>query len=97
VRDGLRDIFGRHRFPASVTGVGSTFAVHFMPEPPRNAGDSARCDIKATGAFFGHMLNRGIVCLSPNISHCWISSAHTAADIEEYLNAAEDFVRGYEH
>ena len=95
VRDGLRDIFGRHELPASVTGVGSTFGVHFMPEPPRNVGDTARCDMEATYSFFSHMLNRGIVCLSPNVSHSWISSAHTAADIEEYLSAAEEFTRRY--
>ncbi|MCK4318618.1 hypothetical protein KAW53_07645, partial [Candidatus Bathyarchaeota archaeon] len=83
------------RLPASVTGVGSTFAIHFQKEPPRNGGDTARNDLEATRAFFSYMLERGIVFLSPTVSHSWVSSPHTVEDVEEYLAATEGFMKSY--
>jgi glutamate-1-semialdehyde 2,1-aminomutase len=96
MRDGLEDIFGRGRVPATVTGVGSTFAIHFQAKIPHNAGDTAKNDMPTTKAYFAHMLDRGIVYLSPTVSHYWISSPHTKEDINTYLAATEDFVRSYE-
>ncbi|HEX9914584.1 MAG TPA: aspartate aminotransferase family protein [Candidatus Bathyarchaeia archaeon] len=95
MRNGLTEIFEHSRMPASVTGVGSTFGIHFMPERPRSASDTARCDLDATRAYFSHMLSRGIIYLSPTVSHSWISGPHTAVDVEEYLLATEEFVKGY--
>jgi glutamate-1-semialdehyde 2,1-aminomutase len=95
VRDGLNDIFSGSDLPASVTGVGSLFGVHFMPEPPRSAGDTALSNLDATRAYFNYMLSHGIVYLSPTMSHSLLSGAHTAEDIEEYLTATEEFLRTY--
>jgi hypothetical protein len=41
------------------------------------------------------MLESGIIYLSPNVSHSWISSPHTKEDIEKYLVATEDYIKGY--
>jgi len=95
MRDGLEDIFGRGRVPATVTGVGSTFAIHFQAKIPHNAGDTAKNDMPATKAYFAHMLDRGIIYLSPTVSHHWISSPHTKEDINAYLATTEDFIRNY--
>jgi len=95
MRTGLEDIFQRGKIPASVTGVGSTFAIHFQAKPPKNAGDCAKNDIPTTKAYFAHMLDAGIIYLSPTVSHSWISSPHTKADIDAYLAATEDFIRKY--
>ncbi len=95
MRDGLEDIFGRGRVPATVTGVGSTFAIHFQAKIPQNAGDTAKNDMPTTKAYFAHMLDRGIIYLSPTVSHCWISSPHTKEDINTYLAATETFIRSY--
>jgi glutamate-1-semialdehyde 2,1-aminomutase len=95
MRDGLDDIFERGRLPATVTGVGSTFAIHFQSKIPRNAGDTSRNNMAATKAYFSHMLDRGIIYLSPTVSHCWISGPHTVEEIDAYLGATEEFVKGY--
>ena len=95
MREGLDDVFERGKVPATVTGVGSTFAIHFQAKIPRNAGDTAKNDMLATRAYFAHMLDRGIIYLSPTVSHCWISSPHTKEDIDVYVTATEDFVRSY--
>jgi glutamate-1-semialdehyde 2,1-aminomutase len=95
MRDGLEEVFERGKLPATVTGVGSTFAIHFQSKIPRNAADTARNDAAATKAYFSYMLDRGIVYLSPSVSHCWISSPHTVGDIDAYIAATEEFVKDY--
>jgi len=95
MREGLVDTFERNRVAADVTGVGSVFAVHYQKGKVRNAGDTARNDMPMTQAYFAHMLDNNILYLSPNVSHCWLSSAHTREDVDAYLSATEEFVKGY--
>jgi len=58
-------------------------------------GDTAGNDLDATRAFFSYMLERGIVFLSPTVSHSWVSSPHTAEEVDEYLAATEGFMKSY--
>jgi glutamate-1-semialdehyde 2,1-aminomutase len=95
MRSGLQEIFDSSKYPASVTGVGSTFGIHFQKEKPKNAGDTALNDLKMTRAYFRYMLERNIVYLSPTVSHSWVSSPHTEADIEEYLATTDAFMKSY--
>ncbi|MCW4050291.1 MAG: aspartate aminotransferase family protein [Candidatus Bathyarchaeota archaeon] len=95
MRKNLQDIFNRSKLPATATGIGSTFATHFQDKEPKNAGDTARNDMDATRAYFTHMLEKGIIYLSPTVSHCWISSPHTMEDVEAYLQATEEFMKSY--
>lgn len=95
MRSGLVDIMERKQVPVSVTGVGSTFGVHFQKNAPRNAGDTSKNNIPATKAYFQHMLESGIIYLSPTVSHSWISSSHTDEDIGRYLASTEEYIRGY--
>jgi glutamate-1-semialdehyde 2,1-aminomutase len=93
MRSGLLDIFNRSKIPASVTGIDSMFGIHFQDNPPKNAGDTAKSDLKLTRAYFNHMLESNIIYMSPNLSHSLISSPHTKADVDAYLSATEDFFK----
>ncbi len=95
MRKGLQGIFHDSKHPASVTGVGSTFAIHFQSNEPRNAGDTAQNDLKMARSYFNYMLERNIVFLSPTVSHSWISNPHTLENIEEYLSATREFMKNY--
>jgi glutamate-1-semialdehyde 2,1-aminomutase len=95
MRKGLNEIFDESKHPASVTGVGSTFGIHFQEEKPKNAGDTAKNDLEMTKAYFQYMLENSIIYLSPTVSHSWISSPHTAEDVEEYLRVTEEFMKSY--
>jgi glutamate-1-semialdehyde aminotransferase len=91
----LTDITGRHSLPASVIGVASCFALHFRPQAPRNARETADSDAKASKAFYEHMLNSNIAFMTPSVCHAWVCEPHTEKDIEEFLAAAEEFFRKY--
>jgi glutamate-1-semialdehyde 2,1-aminomutase len=93
MRSGLLDIFNRSKIPASVTGIDSMLGIHFQDNPPKNAGDTAKSDLKLTRAYFNHMLESNIIYMSPNLSHSLISSPHTKADVDAYLSATEDFFK----
>ncbi|MBD3171354.1 aminotransferase class III-fold pyridoxal phosphate-dependent enzyme [Candidatus Bathyarchaeota archaeon] len=95
MRNGLQEIFDESKYPASVTGVGSTFAIHFQDKLPKNSGDTARNNLEMTRSYFKYMLDRNIVFLSPTVSHSWISSPHTEEIIEEYLSATVGFMKDY--
>lgn len=95
IRRGLREIFENNSKSASVTGVGSTFGIHFQRNEPKNAAETDKNDIEMTKSYFRHMLEHNIVYLSPTVSHCWISEPHKFEDIEKYLNATEEFIKIY--
>ena len=95
MRSGLQEIFNESTYPASVTGVGSTFGIHFQKEKPKSAGDTAKNNLEMTKAYFRYMLERNIVYLSPTVSHSWISSPHTTEDVDEYLRVTEEFMKSY--
>jgi glutamate-1-semialdehyde 2,1-aminomutase len=95
IREGLQNIIETSKLSASITGVGSTFALHFTENPPKNAREMARGDTKLSRKYYQHMLERNIAYMSPNISHCWICEPHTQEDITEYLSSTEKFFINY--
>ncbi|MGD2201175.1 MAG: aspartate aminotransferase family protein [Candidatus Bathyarchaeota archaeon] len=96
VYDGLENIIGRSKLEATFTGVGSAFAIHFQKERPRDAREMAKNDTRPARAFYTYMLSRNIAYVSPTLPHCFIGEPHTAADVEEYLAATEEFFKSYE-
>jgi len=93
VRSGLEDVFGRNDIDASITGMGSVFAIHFQKETPRNAREVARNNVKLANALHMFMLSRNIAYVSPSLPHMFLSSAHTDRDVEKFLVAVEDFTK----
>jgi len=93
MRTGLLRIFDTKEIPASVTGIGSMFGIHFQESPPINAGDTAKNDLKLTRSYFNHMLKSDIIYMSPTLCHSIISSPHTKMDVDAYLIATEDFLK----
>jgi glutamate-1-semialdehyde 2,1-aminomutase len=95
MRNNLKDIIDRNKLKGSVTGIGSTFALHFLEKPPINAREMAKGDLKVSNAYYHHMLERKIAFMSPAISHCFICEPHKKIEIEKFLNATEEFFAIY--
>ena len=95
VRRGLEDIIGRSDVDAVVTGLCSTFAIHFQKDVPWNIRDVTKNDPDASRAYYAHMLARNIAYVGPGLPHCFVAEPHTEGDIEEYLRATEEFFRAY--
>jgi glutamate-1-semialdehyde 2,1-aminomutase len=95
VRRGLADIIDRSDVDAALTGVCSTFGIHFQKEVPKNVREVTRNDTRVARAYYAHMLSRNIVYVSATLPHSFVSEPHTEEDIEEFLAATEDFFKTY--
>jgi len=91
LRDGLNDLFGRRGFDAQAVGPGSTFNVVFAKGPIRDYRDAARADAKRRALFDYGLLARG-VHLHPD-KPFYTCTAHTEADVDATLRAAEDVLK----
>ena len=94
---GLADIWAKSRIPAYVEGVGPLFQVWFSEHPINNYRDAAKY---ANGDIFAlwweEMLFRGILFHPHYFENMFISMAHTDADVEKTLEAAEAAARAVE-
>ena len=90
--NGLKQIADRHGVPALVQGYGAIFALSFTDQESVTDYRSAqRVDPDRRAAFIDAITARGI---RPTTRGTWfMSAAHSEADIDETLTAAEDAMR----
>ncbi len=87
--DGLEAVFEKHGIAHQTARAGSMFGVFFAPEPVHDLTGAMRADTKLFAAFFHAMLDRGIYLAPSQFETGFVSSAHTTADIERTLAAAD--------
>lgn len=92
-RTGLESIFRDSGLDAAITGLGSTFSIHFQKSPPRNAREMAANDFAMARRYYDFLLSRRVVYLTPAVPHMFLNAAHSSEDITEFLSITEDFVR----
>ena len=74
-----------------VQRVGGMLTLFMRDEPVRNFADASSADTERYGAFFRHMLERGVY-LPPSQFESWfVSLAHGDDEIDRTLEAAADF------
>jgi glutamate-1-semialdehyde 2,1-aminomutase len=72
-----------------VNRVGSMLTVFFSSEPVFDAASARRCSTKRFGAFFHALLERGVYFPPSQFEAAFLSTAHTAEDVEHTTGAAE--------
>ncbi|HXP45203.1 MAG TPA: aspartate aminotransferase family protein, partial [Candidatus Acidoferrales bacterium] len=89
---GLRGVFRRHKRKAIVQGFGPMFQIYFTDQDAiHDCRDYCKyVDTKLYSRFVQRLLDRGIYMTPSNGLHWIISTAHTEADVEVLLNAADD-------
>ncbi|MBM4436684.1 MAG: aspartate aminotransferase family protein [Actinobacteria bacterium] len=90
MRQGLTEIVNRLELEAFASGFGSVFVLYFMEPPARSYTDLLRNDAQMYHGFHRGMLERGFFMLPLNLKRNHISAAHTEADIDRTLEAADD-------
>jgi glutamate-1-semialdehyde 2,1-aminomutase len=80
------------RSPAvTVQRVGSMLTVFFREGSVRNYGDAAAADVSQFGAYFRHLLERGVYVAPSQFEAMFVSTAHGDAEIDLTVEAAADF------
>lgn len=76
--------------PVTINRVGSIMSCFFTDRPVRNFDDVQMTDIATFKRFFSEMLDRGIYLAPSAYEAMFVSLAHTAADIEQAIEAARE-------
>ncbi len=85
---GFDEAARRRGVAAHCAQLGGLFTVFFGEGPVRNLADARRCDAAAYARFFRRMLDAGIYLPPSAFETCFLSAAHTPADIARFLAAA---------
>ncbi|MFN2448818.1 MAG: aspartate aminotransferase family protein [Candidatus Baltobacteraceae bacterium] len=89
--DGIRAIFSGFDIPYAVVQHESIVDFKFRAGPPSRNYDDARAADKAAYARYYHAMRARNILLPPSQNEVmFLSSAHTASDIDETLNAMEN-------
>lgn len=94
-RSGVDEAFAKYGIPTLSTGAGSLFATHFLRKgqyelkSPQDVNGTNK--EKENEFYFSMIANDGIFFLPGHIGA--ISAAHTKADIENFIGAADAFAR----
>ena len=79
--------------PHVVQRVGSMLTLFFQPGPVWDYDDAKRSDTALFGRFFWEMLARGVYLPCSQFEAAFVSSAHTEAEIDQTIHAAEQALR----
>ena len=89
--DGIRAIFARRALPYAVVQHESIVDFKFRPGPPnRNYDDALAADKRKYAAYYHEMRKRNILLPPSQNEVMFVSTAHTAADIDETLEAIDE-------
>ncbi|OZB90379.1 glutamate-1-semialdehyde 2,1-aminomutase [Paenibacillus sp. XY044] len=87
--DGLQASADRYGVPLTINRIRGSLSTHFCDHPVTNYDEAQDTDGEAFAAFFRAMLSRNIN-LAPSKYEAWfLTTAHTEADIDVTLEAAE--------
>jgi glutamate-1-semialdehyde 2,1-aminomutase len=92
--DGLRDAAEKAGVAAQVNAIGSLTTMFFAPEPVRNYSDAKKSDTRRYGEFFRNMLEQGVFLAPSQYEAAFVSAAHSDADIDRTLAAANESLKG---
>ena len=88
--DGIRTVFARRRLRYAVVQCESVVDFKFRAGAPgRNFGDARTADGRRYRAYYGAMLERGILLPPSQNEVMFLSTAHTQADVDETIAAVD--------
>ena len=90
---GLKAAAQAASIPMQFNRCGSMFCGYFTGEPVHNLADAMKSDRERFKKFFHGMLNEGVYLAPSQFESGFLSTAHTAADIEHTVRAAAKILR----
>jgi len=94
---GLSEAAAAAGIPTTMAQCGSMFTLFFQPDPIHNYTQAAKCDTARFSKYFWGMLNRGVYLPCSQFEANFLSSAHSAADIDATITAARETLQEIAH
>ena len=93
LEEGMRDAAKSAGIPVQFNRCGSMFCAYFTGEPVWNLADAMKSDRARFTKFFNGLLREGIYIAPSQFEAGFISTAHTAADVDKTIRAAAKVLR----
>jgi len=87
--EGLDRVMREHRIPHSCSRAGSMFSLFFADGPIADLQDARKSDRSLFAKYFAAMLDRGIYLAPSQFETNFVSTAHTAGDVDLTIAAAD--------
>lgn len=87
--EGLAGAAEKHGIAATLNRIGSMLGLFFAAGPVTNFDDAKTSDLDRFATYYKAMLNRGIYLAPSQFEALFVSAAHTEADIEATIAAAD--------
>lgn len=92
--DGFNEAASRHGVPMTINRIRGAFSTHFCDHPITNYEEAQQTDSEQFARFFRGLLEEGI-CIAPSKYEAWfLTTAHTDADVDETIAAADRALKG---
>jgi glutamate-1-semialdehyde 2,1-aminomutase len=91
---GMRDAARSAKIPVQFNSCGSMFCAYFTDAPVHNLADAMKSDRARFAKFFHGMLAEGFYLAPSQFEAGFISTAHTAMDIENTVKSVAKILRG---
>ena len=88
--EGMADVFRRRGVPHTVAAAGSMLGFFFTDGPVTDLASAKTSDTALYGRFFHAMLDRGVYFAPAQFEAGFVSLAHTEADVDRTIAAADD-------
>lgn len=86
---GLRHAAEKEGFPHCLARVGSMMTLFFHAGPILGWREASRCDTARFASYFWGMMDRGVYMPCSQFESLFVSAAHTEADVDATIAAAE--------
>ena len=87
----LREILSRHNLPYKVNGIGSLTCLYFAEDEVVDYQSAQKSDTEAYADYFRFMIDRGNYLGPSQFEACFLSDAHTEAQIKKTLADIEEY------
>ena len=87
--EGLRELVNRTGAPVVINQLGSLLAPFFTPTAVTTFTDAKGSDVAKYARYFQGMLERGVALAPAQFEAMFVSEAHTQAELDATLAAAE--------
>jgi glutamate-1-semialdehyde 2,1-aminomutase len=92
--DGLRQAATKAGVPHTVARVGSMLTLFFHLGPIRGWRDASQCNTQRFARYFWKLIDRGVYMPCSQFEALFVSAAHSEADIDATIRAAEAAFEG---
>jgi glutamate-1-semialdehyde 2,1-aminomutase len=95
LESGMKAVAAAHAVPVQFQRIGSMFCGYFTDRPVWNLNDALTSDRARFGTFFHAMLDQGVYLAPSQFEAGFLSTAHSDADIDQTLAAADRAFAGF--